>query len=121
MFKDIDNGMIEDLITFFEEYNGLFRQTRDEFIGERLKIISSQWMDNDFDFIDHVVANNEKATNFKFCSKCKENIPSSRRTCKKCKQKLSNYKSGFETIKPPFLPTDPYEHLFPWTYKSKQY
>ena len=116
MFDDFDDAKIEKLIKSFESHSGVFRQTRDVLIGERLNIIKEEWMNNtvNFDYIDKIIATNEKSEKFRFCKHCKKDEPHSNRKnqkCKTCKKPLTNYMDGFKSVKTPLSPIDPYGHF----------
>ena len=113
MFKPIQETLLESIFDSFEQYNDLFRQTRNQLLSERLAlIIGSQEINADNkmqDDIDRLVEEKKRAANFKMCLTCKQETPFSQRTCRLCKTKLVKYDAHFDGKVPSTI--DPYDHF----------
>ena len=113
MFKPIQETLLECIFDSLEQYNDLFRQTRNQLLSERLALmIGSQEInaDNEMqDDINRLVEEKKSAANFKMCLPCKQETPFSQKTCRLCKTKLVKYDVHFNDKASPKV--DPYDHF----------
>ena len=112
MFKPIQETL-KSIFDSFEQYNDLFRQTRNQLLSEQLAlIIGSQETnaDNEMqDDINRLVEEKKRAANFKMCPTCKQETPFSQRARQLRKTKLVKYDVHFDGKVSSTI--DPYDHF----------